>query len=305
MTERIELRDPTGAVATVIPGLGGWLLRYARPVEGHGLVDALRDDEAVVARYPKEMWAGNPLLFPVVSYTHLPGAEHHYEWAGQRYPLPQHGFARRSPWTVVERSESAVTLELTDTEATRAAFPFAFRYALTYRLDSGRLHWDQVIENRSAGPMPFGAGFHPYFRLPLGSASKRNDCHVRCPRGMRYNPVGLAEAFFNEPFPEQDVPVARDVSGTLLLGDLAAREFALVDTAAGLEVVLNWDASPAYRFCALWSRTPSENFYCIEPWTALPNAFSRPDDRELVILAPGESFRASMWMEVRAAAATA
>jgi aldose 1-epimerase len=301
MNERIELRDKAGGVATVIPGLGGWLLRYGRTVGEHGLVEALRDDEAVVARYPKEMWAGNPLLFPLVSYNHLPGADHHYEWAGKRYPLPQHGFARRSVWKVTARMESAVTIELTDSPTTQAVYPFAFRYSLTYRLDDGRLHWDQVIENRSAETLPFGSGFHPYFRLPLGAHSKRNDCHIRCPRAMRYNPVGVSEAFFSEPFPEQDVPVARDVGATLLFGDLNRREFALVDAAAGLQVVLNWDDAPAYRFCALWSRTPSENFYCIEPWTALPNAFSRPDDRELILLPAGQTFRAAMWMDVRPA----
>ncbi len=299
MNERIDLQDATGAQATVLPALGGWLLRYARRVEGHGLVEALRDDEAVVARYPKEMWAGNPILFPVVSYTHRPGAENHYEWAGKQYPLPQHGFARRSPWSVLKQSPSSVTMELTDSDATRAVYPFRFRYELTYRLDEGRLHLEQVIENLSSEPMPFAAGFHPYLRLPLSPSSHRNDCLIRCPRGMRYNPVGFSEAFFTEPFPEQDVPVAQNTSGLLMTGDLASREFALVDTAAGLEVVLNWEGSPAYRFCALWTRTVTENFYCIEPWTALPNTFSRPDDRELILLASGETFRSTLWMDVR------
>lgn len=301
MSERIELRDASGAVAVVIPELGGWLLRYARPVAGHGLVEALRDDEAVVARYPKEMWAGNPILFPVVSFNHVPGAQHHYEWNGRRFPLPQHGFARRSPWTVAARSADSVTIELVDTEATRAVYPFAFRFSLTYRLEGGRLHWEQDLENRSAEPMPFGCGFHPYFRLPLGAGSGRDDCRIRCPRGVRYNPVGLSEAYFTEPFPTQEVPVARDVAGTIQLGDLAEREFGLVDTKAGLEVVLNWEAAPAYRFCALWSRTTDSDFYCIEPWTALPNAFSRPDDREIRVLAPGERFRASLWVDIRTA----
>jgi galactose mutarotase-like enzyme len=72
----------------------------------------------------------------------------------------------------------------------------------------------------------------------------------------------------------------------------------LVDRAAGLEVVLNWEAAPEHRFCALWSRTTSEDFYCIEPWTALPNAFSRPDDREILVLAPGETFRSAMWVDI-------
>jgi galactose mutarotase-like enzyme len=299
MSERIELRDTTGAVATVIPELGGWLLKYGRNIPGQGLVHALHHDEAVVARYPKEMWAGSPVLFPLVSYNHLPGADHHYEWNRGRYPLPQHGFARRMPWRVVRRGEDSVTMELVDTEATRAVYPFLFRHQLTYRLADGRLHWSQEVENRSPDAMPFGSGYHPYLRLPLGANSKRNDCFIRCPRGTRFNPVGHAEAFFSEPFAAQDFPASRDTGNALMFGELAHREFALVDPAAKLEVVIHWEASPAYRFCALWSRTTSENFYCIEPWTALPNAFSRPEDHELIILQPGETFRAELWMEVR------
>jgi galactose mutarotase-like enzyme len=269
-------------------------------VDGHGVVEVLRDDEAVVARYPKEMWAGNPVLFPMVSFTHLPGAQNHYEWEGRRFPMPQHGFARRSRWTVADRAAESVTLELVDSPETLEAYPFRFRYGLTYRLAAGRLHWEQRIGNRSDVPMPYGSGFHPYIRLPLGPSSRRDDCHVRCPRGIRYNPVGLSEAYFTEPFLPQEVPVSRDVAGTIQLGDLAAREFALVDLAAGLQVVLNWEDAPDHRFCALWSRTTQSDFYCIEPWTALPNAFGRPDDREIRVLAPGEVSCAAMWIDVRA-----
>lgn len=295
----VEIRDQTGAMAQVLPELGGWLVRYQRPLPGHGLVEALHHDDAVIARYPREMWAGSPLLFPIVSYNHVPGADHHYPWAGQNHPMPAHGFARKTPWKVTAQETDQVQLEFTDSDATRAMFPFAFRYRLTYRLQEGRLHWQQVIENFSSESMPFGVGFHPYLPMPLSAGSKRSDCVIRIPRATRFNPIGRGDAYFSEPFPEQELPATVDTGATLLLGNLRSQELALVYRAARLEVVVNWEGAPAYRFCALWSRTPSENFYCLEPWTCLPNAFSRPDDRELQILAPGQSFQASMWMEVR------
>jgi galactose mutarotase-like enzyme len=299
-TSCVEIRDQTGALAQVLPELGGWLVRYQRPIPGHGLVDGVHHNEAVIARYPREMWAGSPLLFPMVSYNHVPGADHHYPWAGKTHPMQPHGFARKTPWKVTNQAADRVELELTDSETTRAVYPFAFRYGLTYRLEDGRLHWEQLIENRSSEPMPFSAGFHPYLPIPLGPGSKRSDCVIRCPRATRFNPIGRGEAYFSEPFPEQEFPATVDTGPALLLGDLRNREVALVDQAARLEVVIHWDDAPAYRFCGLWSRTPSENFYCLEPWTSLPNAFSRPDDGELQVLQPGDVFRAAMWMEVRA-----
>ncbi|NDB77422.1 MAG: hypothetical protein EB141_17565, partial [Verrucomicrobia bacterium] len=72
----IQLADSTGSLAVIAPELGGWLLRYARPTAKRGLVDALHFSQAVADRHPKEMWAGNPLLFPMVSFNHLPGREH-------------------------------------------------------------------------------------------------------------------------------------------------------------------------------------------------------------------------------------
>ena len=116
----LTLTDPTGALAVIAPDLGGWLLRYARPTRQHGLVESLHFTPEILARYPKEMWAGNPLLFPMVSFNHLPNSEHHYTWRDRDYPLPQHGFARRTPWQVIAHTASSLTMELTDTEATRA-----------------------------------------------------------------------------------------------------------------------------------------------------------------------------------------
>ena len=42
-------------------------------------------------------------------------------------------------------------------------------------------------------------------------------------------------------------------------------------------MTLNFDTNPAYRFLALWAPDPASTFFCIEPWTALPNSFGRSD----------------------------
>ena len=296
----IELTSPDGALAVIAPELGGWLLRYARPTK-HGLVDALHFSQAVVDRYPKEMWAGNPLLFPMVSFNHLPGREHHYAWAGREFPLGQHGFARRSVWNVVARSASAVTIELTDSDATRAAYPFAFRHAVTYRLDGGRLHFEQVVENRAAEPMPFSTGIHPYFQVPLTPRGERNRCFVRIPACHRLTPDARHGSFASAAQPATELSVGTDVAHTLFLGEFSRPELALVDPVSELEILLNWQGAPRHRYCALWSRTTDAPFYCLEPWTALPNSFTRAQPGELVVLAPGETFRAAMWMELRVA----
>ncbi|MEN9732674.1 MAG: hypothetical protein RLZ45_669 [Verrucomicrobiota bacterium] len=297
MSEPIVLREADVAMAEIHPELGGWLTRYARNLPGVGWVDALNHDPAVVARYPQQMWAGNPVLFPHVSYNVHEGKDGVYCLNGVEYQSPQHGFARRVPWQVVERLGHSVTLELSDSELTRPSYPFAFTYRLRYVLEGGRLHWHQTVENRSPQPLPFSSGFHPYLRVPL-VGGLRDRCTVRLPRARRFHPVDKASAFFDEPFPAQDLPVSQDVRGTILLGELATQEAVLRDEAGKVEVCLNFDHSPAYRFLVLWSPTPDAPFYCIEPWTALPNSMGRSDG-ELVFLEPGARFEAGLWMEVR------
>ena len=72
-----------------------------------------------------------------------------------------------------------------------------------------------------------------------------------------------------------------------------------MDPASALEIVLNWEAAPQHRYCALWSRNTESPFYCLEPWTALPNSFTRAVPSEVTLLAPAQSFRAAMAIELR------
>jgi galactose mutarotase-like enzyme len=293
----ITLRDSSGAKAVVAPELGGWLLRYTRHLPEVGEVEALHFAQEVVDRYPNQMYAGNPLLFPQVSFSHLPGREHHYQWKGQIFALPQHGFARRSKWNVTDVNESRVIMELSDSAESRKAYPFSFRTEVTYELRAGRLHYRQIVENRGEGVMPFSTGIHPYLPVPIVGKGERNDCFVELPAARRVLTDDEWRSSRTEPFPTKKLPVGDDVSGTLFLTDLATPEISLVDPNANVKITLNFAEAPAHRFVALWSKSTLDPFYCIEPWTALPNSLNRQNS-ELIELAPGAKFQAGMWFDV-------
>ncbi|MEI5689056.1 aldose 1-epimerase family protein [Sphingomonas kyungheensis] len=109
-------------------------------------------------------WTGHaPILFPVVG---LP-FEETIRVDGTAYPMPKHGFARRSQFEIVAVEADRVTFALSDSEATRAAYPFAFRLELTYRLDGATLHVEARIVNPAETPLPASFGFHPAFAWPL------------------------------------------------------------------------------------------------------------------------------------------
>ena len=185
-----------------------------------------------------------------------------------------------------------------DNEATRGNYPFSFLTRLRYRLQDGRLYWDQFIENRGTEPMPFSAGFHPYLYVPLTEQGLRRESFVRIPECQKVVPGGSWSGFTKEPFPIREWSVNNGLDGTLFLTDLEKRELSLLDPFRKLEIVLNFEAAPHHRFVALWTRSPQSPFYCLEPWTSLPNSFTRKEE-DLIFLQPGEIFRAGMWLEIR------
>lgn len=298
----IRLRQGAEARAIIAPGRGGWLLGYARLFAGRSWEEALYWSPEVVDRYPKDMYAGNPILFPLVSKNRVGDREHAYRWGDRIYDLPQHGFARRKPWQVVRQGPEVLEMELTDDEDTRAHYPFPFRCRLTYRLEEGRLHWHQRVENPGPGPLPFSAGFHPYIFIPLTHDGRRVESRVHLPGCRAIVPPGLGEATQETGQPPRVLGVNDPFTGTLFFTDLDRREVALTDPLRRLVVRLNWEGAPAYRYLALWTRSPEAPFFCIEPWTALPNAFTTKDD--LIILEPGEVFEAAFWMDMEALAET-
>mgnify|MGYP003345490287 CR=1 FL=1 len=58
------------------------------------------------------MYAGNPVLFPLVSNNRVGDKDHHYEWNGKLFELPQHGFARDSVFAIVESGPKHAVVRL-------------------------------------------------------------------------------------------------------------------------------------------------------------------------------------------------
>jgi galactose mutarotase-like enzyme len=292
----LRLQQGEEARAVVAPSRGGWLLGYARRFADRDWEEALYWSREVADRYPQDMYAGSPILFPLVSKNRVEDREHAYRWGDRVYEMPQHGLARRKPWRVVRQEPEVLELELTDDENTRANYPFPFRYRLVYRLEDGRLHWEQRVENPGPGPLPFSSGFHPYIFVPLTPEGRRGEGHVHLPRCREVAPVGFWEKTRQRDQPPRSLSVNDPFAGTLFFTDLERREVHLTDPERRLVVRLNWEGAPAYRYLALWTRSPESPFFCIEPWTALPNSFTSKDD--LVILEPGEVFEAAFWLDV-------
>lgn len=82
--------------------------------------------------------------------------------------LPQHGFARKSEWQLVEtpdgdgEEQSSVKLQLTDDHRTRELWPYHFRTELTVTLDEKSLTVKLEVFNTGDELFSFTAGLHTY-----------------------------------------------------------------------------------------------------------------------------------------------
>jgi glucose-6-phosphate 1-epimerase len=85
-------------------------------------------------------------------------------------PLPRHGFARTSLWSLhsVEQDDegdAVATFKLDDSPATHAIWAAEFTLTLTVRVGGARLQVMLGVENTGASPFSFAAALHTYLRV--------------------------------------------------------------------------------------------------------------------------------------------
>jgi galactose mutarotase-like enzyme len=246
-------------------------------------------------------WTGHaPILFPIVGSL----ADDRLTVDGQAYTMQRHGFARHSRFDVVEQAVDHVRFRLTDSDRTRAVYPFAFVLELAFRLDGWRLDVVASVSNPGDRVLPFSFGYHPAFAWPLpGGADKAaHRLTFACPEPGPVHRVARDTGLLL-PDPQESPVDGRE----LVLDEALFRDDAVIWTAldshalrygapgsAALDL-----AFPDTPMLGLW-QVPGARYICIEPWQghADPLGFSGEFATKpgLVMLPPGavRSFRLSV-----------
>lgn len=237
-------------------------------------------------------WTGHaPLLFPIVG--RLVGDR--YRLDGQEYTLPQHGFARRRDFTLVEQASDRVTFRLEDDAETRAVYPFTFALDASYRLDDATLWIEIAVTNRDSRDMPASFGFHPAFAWPLPYGRPRAAHRILFDEpelsSLRYiGEGGIAADRRTSPVEGRTLPLSDDlfIADALIWDQLASR---------GL--LYGAEDGPQLRICfpdtgvlGIWTK-PGAHYVCVEPWWGIadPAGFTGEiwDKPGIQRLAPGET----------------
>ncbi len=276
----VELFDDDARSSVALaPTRGGIVTRFRV-----GSEDVLFMDDATLRDSTKNVRGGVPVLFPT------PGKLAGDTWsrAGHSGSLRQHGFARERAWDIVgTRTEggAAVTLRLSSDEETRACWPYDFTVEFTHVLRGRALRIDQRVHNRSNGPMPFGMGFHPYFRVPQREKA-----------GARIE-TSATKAFDNVTKKNIDLHgidlTAKEVDLHLL--DHGCTESKLAFSSGLTEILVR--ASDEFTHWVVWT-LEGRDFVCLEPWTCPGNAMNTGE--RLITLAPNET--RTLFLEIALAA---
>ena len=116
--------------------------------------------------------SGIPILFPWPNRI----ADARFTWDGADYVLPVtepatgaslHGYAAFAAWQVIDQGPQHVTGEfLLSRDAPDQVWPADAGLRVTYRVAPTVLHVMAEVFNDDTVDLPFGLGFHPYFRVP-------------------------------------------------------------------------------------------------------------------------------------------
>jgi aldose 1-epimerase len=125
--------------------------------------------------------SGIPILFPFPNRIR----DGRFTWEGKQYQLPInsqgkhaiHGFVCYRPWNITKVTSNSVTATFDSRafpELVRL-WPSHFFCTSTYSFQSGGiLTFEFTVQNIGEEPLPYGLGFHPYFRIHKEDAQLRS-----------------------------------------------------------------------------------------------------------------------------------
>ena len=251
------------------------------------------------------LWGGDPahwsyhapILFPTVGAS----AGGHVRVDGIDYPMAQHGFARTSLFTLVERDEASCRLRLAHSEETRAHYPFGFGLEVTATLTAGALSLDVSVTNADRVALPYALGFHPAFPWPLaatGKAGHRVAFEAEERSALPEIAAGglLARRTRDIPLAGRVLPLTPDLfSEALVFLNARSRSFAF-EGPGGAAITMALDGFP---HLAVWSR-PDAPFLSLEAWTGhadwVDAAGELRDRDSMILLRPGATRRHAVRM---------
>ena len=215
-----------------------------------------------------EWWNGQaPLLFPICGRL----SEDRYLHNGVSYPLPMHGFGRKSVFEIESFNDKKVVFLLKSNKETLIVYPFEFELRVIYELIDNRVSVTYTVNNKTDGDMYFSIGSHEAYNCegktedyemffdknePLVNYLLDGPLLNGKTENMAY--VNGALTFTDEKFKELDTYIFLNTDSKRVTLKKKGSERSISVEFSGIDNVLIW-------------KEPGSEFFCIEPWCGLPD----------------------------------
>lgn len=290
----MEIKNPTTGDCLVLDAQTGASLIELH-LSGISLIDLPGSSTHPLASNP---YHPSALLTPWVNRVR----NGNYSFKGKNYQLPInepalgnaiHGLLARAPFTLIQQSDSSVTLEHAyKGEEPNYPFPFTFRYCYTLT-DEGALEITFEAQNTGTNPMPFACGWHPYFSFPNTTAADLT---------IKFHPISR---FLSDsqmiPLKEENLQGQTEfifsqekVDHVFRLVPLEKHLTELIDHKHNRSLILE-QSSVQFPFLVVF-QPEGYNSVAIEPMTANTDAFNTGDG--LIELAPQEVFSGQIRLSI-------
>ncbi len=228
--------------------------------------------------------------YPLLPYSNRLGYRK-FRWKGHEHttqpnfdanPHSLHGVGWQRPWEIVSSSVLEVVLRLR--HQGDADWPFGFEATQYFTLTPQSMHVEMVFTNSAEIAQPVGLGWHPYF-----VKRARSRLHIELAERWDSDATQLPVRKVAQPGIDSDVShLAFDNCFEGWRGPARIRD-------EKLSLQLSSSLSRLVVF------TPQDrDYFCVEPVSHVSNAIhmADPSAHGLRTVAPGESFEASMTLEV-------
>ena len=279
------------------------LLKVTLKSEGASLKSVVYKEDNVehIWEGNPEVWKGQaPILFPYAGRL----KEKRYTFEGKEYTnCNPHGFARDFEHKFLSKTETEITFELTDSDETRAIWPFKFRLLSTFKLCGNKIEHTLRVENTDDRDISFGIGFHPGFAVPFDKNHTYKDYELKfekteSPLCIETDENGLVSGktyYLGKNI--KTIPLTDTLfdNDSHCMTALNSNTFGLYEKDSGRAVVCTIKDFP---YCLIWSMPGEPRFVCIEPWHSLPDEsntnFKWEEKPAAARIRPGESWSTTL-----------
>lgn len=289
----------TGAYFTVIPEYGGNIneLVLVKNEKEYSIIEGESNYSDLVNNMAKTYRSAKLIPFP----NRI--KDGHYRFNGNDYQLPineksmnnsLHGFFFDKKMDITHKeahdNRASISLEYVY-DGSVSGYPFLFKLRLVYILDSKEgFECITEVTNVDQVSLPVGDGWHPFFK----TGGKVDELMLQLPTDKkimldaRMIPTGEVEKYDKFSAPQKIGNMEFD--NTFYVGDQGGRVATFVrDTENDLTINI-WQDTKSYRYLQIYI-PPERTSIAVEPMTCNVNSFN--NNEGLIILEPGESFKAS------------